>query len=79
VAAIAFRHAGVEWINYDVQQSRSTGLEWTAFVEGSSPRELALFGWPAPGHAVWSDELLDQTALRYPKLDLEPWREALTK
>jgi hypothetical protein len=79
VAAIAFRHAAVEWINYDVQQSRSTGSEWTAFVEGSSPRELALFGWPPPGHAVWTHDLLDRTALRYPKLDLEPWRQALQK
>ena len=77
VAAIAFKNAGVEWINYDVQQSRSTGLEWTAFAEGSTPRELALFGWPLPGHPVWTERLLDQTAQRYPTLDLGPWRAAL--
>jgi hypothetical protein len=76
LAAIAFKRAEAEWINYDVQQSRSTGLEWTAFVEGATPRELALFGWPPPGHAVWTEKLLDQTARRYPALDLSPWREA---
>jgi hypothetical protein len=76
LAAIAFKRAEAEWINYDVQQSRSTGLEWTRFVEGSTPRQLALFGWPPPGHAVWTEKLLDQTAQRYPALELGPWWEA---
>jgi hypothetical protein len=30
----------------------SSGTEWTRFVEGSTPRQLALFGWPPPGHPV---------------------------
>jgi len=77
VVAVAFKHAEVEWIGYDTQQSRSTGIEWTAFVEGSTPRELDLFGWPPPGHPVWSERLLDQTQQRYPALDLGPWRAAL--
>jgi Phytanoyl-CoA dioxygenase (PhyH) len=77
VLAVAFKNAGVEWINYDVQQSRSTGIEWTVFVEGSNPRQLALFGWPAPGHPVWTERLIEQTQQRYPRLDLGPWRRAL--
>ena len=66
VVAVAFKNAEVEWIGYDTQQSRSTGMEWTLFVEGSTPRELALFGWPAPGHPVWNERLLDRTQERYP-------------
>ncbi len=77
VAAVAFKHAEVEWIGYDTQQNRSTGIEWTVFVEGSTPRELALFGWPPPGHPVWDERLLRQTQERYPALDLAPWRAAL--
>jgi hypothetical protein len=77
VLAIAFKQAGIEWIAYDSPQSRSTGMEWTVFVEGSTPRELELFGWPPPGHAVWTERLLEQTQQRYPALDLAPWREAL--
>jgi hypothetical protein len=76
-AAIAFKHSGQDWIGYDTQQSRSTGPEWTAFVEGSTPRELELFGFPPPGHPIWTEELLDHTAFRYPALDLQPWREWL--
>jgi hypothetical protein len=26
---------------------------------------------------VWTGRLLEQTAMRYPELDLGPWREAL--
>jgi hypothetical protein len=35
-----------------------------------------LFGFPPPGHEVWTDEMLDLTQERYPKLDLAPWRAA---
>ena len=64
VVAIAFKNAGTDWIGYDTQQSRSTGAEWTAFVEASTPRQLALFGWPAPGHPVWDARLLERTQER---------------
>ncbi len=77
VLAVAFKNAAVEWIGYDTQQSRSTGMEWTVFVEGSTERELALFGWPAPGHPVWDERLLERTQQRYPQLDLSRWRRAL--
>jgi hypothetical protein len=78
VVAVAFKNAATEWIGYDTQQSRSTGTEWTVFVEGSTPRELALFGWPAPGHPVWNERLLARTQERYPALDLGPWRAGLS-
>lgn len=77
VLSIAFKNAETEWIGYNTQQSVSTGIEWTVFVEGSTPRELALFGWPAPGHPVWNERLIMRTQQRYPQLDLGPWRSAL--
>jgi hypothetical protein len=73
----SYKVAGAEWIGYHAQQSRSTSPEWVSFVEGSSPRELELFGFPPPGHEIWSSSLLDATARRYPRLDLCPWRDAL--
>jgi hypothetical protein len=77
VLALAFKRAGQDWIGYDQQQSRSTGAPWTTFVEGSTPRELELFGFPPPGHPVWSEGLLAETARRYPGLDLSPWSAEL--
>jgi len=77
VASIAFKNAAVDWIGYNTQQSVSTSIEWTTFVEGSTPRELALFGWPPPGHPVWNERLIEQTQQRYPALDLGSWLAAL--
>jgi hypothetical protein len=77
VLALAFKRAGHEWIGYDQAQSRSTGPEWTRFAQACSPRELELFGFPPPGHPIWTAALLDETGIRYPKLDLGPWRRAL--
>ncbi len=76
---VSFKSAGQDWIGYDAMQSRANSLEWDAFAEASAPNELALFGFPLPGHPIWDDALLDATALRYPKLDLTPWRDALAR
>ena len=74
---VSYRVAACEWVGYSTAQSRATSPDWAAFVEGSTPRELSLFGFPPPGDPVWDATLLDATATRYPKLDLAPWRAAL--
>ena len=74
---ISYKLAGQEWVGYHAFQSRANWPDMATFVEGSTPKELALFGFPRPGHAVWDTELLDATAARYPGLDLTPWREAI--
>ena len=75
--AVAFKAAGQDWIGYHTMQSRATSPAWTGFVESCTPRELALFGFPPPGHPIWTTALLEATADRYPRLDLDPWRAAL--
>ncbi|HEV3366909.1 MAG TPA: hypothetical protein VG054_05545 [Acidimicrobiales bacterium] len=75
--AVAFKGAGQDWIGYSQAQSQSTDPEWTTFAERSTPRELELFGFPPPGHPIWTEALVEGTALRYPRLDLSPWRAAL--
>ena len=74
---VSFKHAGHEWIGFHTQQSRSSSPEWVGFVEGSTARELELFGFPPPGHPIWTAQVLDATAEKYPNLDLSAWREAL--
>lgn len=34
------------------------------------------FGFPPPGHPYWTPTTLAGMALRYPGLDLAPWRPA---
>ena len=74
---VSYKHAAQDWIGFHVMQSRSADPGWDRFVEGSTPRQLELLGFPPPGHAIWDAELIEATAVRYPNLDLRPWREAL--
>jgi hypothetical protein len=74
----SYKHAGQDWVGYHTMQSRSTSPHWVRFVEASTPDELALFGFPPPGHPIWSTELLEATQRLYPRLDLAPWRRPLT-
>ncbi len=73
----SFKVPGQDWVGYTAWQSRAVSPEWTSFAEGSTPEELALFGFPPPGHAVWTPERVEATARLYPKLDLTPWSSAL--
>jgi hypothetical protein len=73
----SFKRADYEWINYTGYQSRSTHPNWTQLVGECTPRQLEVFGFPKPGHPVWTQELLSVTAERYPSLDLSPWQAAL--
>jgi hypothetical protein len=74
---VGFKGGDQRWIGFHAMQSRATAPAWVAFVERSTPRQLALFGFPEPGHPIWDAELLEETATLYPKLDLTPWRELI--
>ena len=52
--ALAFKRTGQDWIGYSSPQSHSTSPDWVRFAEASTPRELELFGFPPPGHEVWT-------------------------
>ena len=77
VLVVAFKRAGLDWIGYHAVPPKSTHPGWIRFVEGATPRELELFGFPPPGHPVWTNDLISDTQLRYPDLDVAPWRHAL--
>src|SRR5207249_2941778 len=70
---VSFKVAGQDWVGFHSPQSRANSPDWVAFAETCTPVELALFGFPSPGHPIWDDDLLAATAARYPSLDLEPW------
>jgi hypothetical protein len=76
---VSYKRADVDWIGYHSIQPRTTHPGWAQFVGEATPRQLELFGWPPPGHPVWTDELLSATKERYPALDDAPWRNALRR
>ncbi len=73
----SYRRTGQDWIGFHAFQSRNAAFEWTALAEELTPRQLALFGFPEPGHEIWTAELVESTQELYPKMDLTPWRDAL--
>ncbi len=73
----SYKLTGQDWVGYHTMQSRATSPHWVAFVEASTPDELALFGFPPPGHPIWSEALIDATQRLYRGLDTGPWRAML--
>jgi hypothetical protein len=71
---VSFKRATHDWVGFHSPQARANSMASVTFVEGSTPRELALLGFPEPGHPIWTDEMVALTAARYPGLDLTPWR-----
>jgi hypothetical protein len=71
---VNYRRAEAEWGNRHAWADRSHEPAWYRFVEYASPRQLELFGFPPPGHPYWTAHTLAGVALRYPGLDLSPWR-----
>ena len=55
--ALAFKRAGQDWIGYTAHQSKSSSPRLGRVRRRSTPRELELFGFPPPGHEIWTAEL----------------------
>jgi hypothetical protein len=74
---VNFRPAAAEWHDRHAWAGRSYNPDWSRFVARATPRQLELFGFPAPGHDFWTTETVDRLAERYTKLEVSPWRDAL--
>ena len=48
--------------------------EMQAFLERTTPRQREVLGFPQPDDAYWNDETRAAVALRYPKMDMAPYR-----
>ena len=77
VLVIGFKLAGHDWISFDAHGPIVNSGDFKRFVADCSPRDLALFGVPAPGHPLWTTATVAAYAERFPGLDVTPWRNAL--
>ncbi|MEV4622286.1 phytanoyl-CoA dioxygenase family protein [Asanoa sp. NPDC049573] len=71
---LCFRPASVHWGQRVGWAVRSFLDPWVDFVARATPRQLGALGFPPPGHPYWAAETLAGMALRYPGLDLTPYR-----
>jgi hypothetical protein len=72
-----FRPAAADWHDRHPWANRSYNPHWYRFVARATPRQLALFGFPLPGHPFWTRTTVELLAQRYTALDVSPWRDAL--
>jgi ectoine hydroxylase-related dioxygenase (phytanoyl-CoA dioxygenase family) len=73
---VGFKPRHAEWGGYQAWPFKGFSTELRNFVQQATPRQLAVFGIPAPGHPYWTDETLAGVSARYPGLDMSPWRAA---
>jgi ectoine hydroxylase-related dioxygenase (phytanoyl-CoA dioxygenase family) len=73
---VAYKPAAAEWVNYHSWAVKGFSPEWHTFVSRASPAQLAVLGFPPPGHPYWTVETLAGVAGRYPHLDMTPWTAA---
>jgi ectoine hydroxylase-related dioxygenase (phytanoyl-CoA dioxygenase family) len=75
---VSFRHRDAGWGGYQAWPFKGFSPELSKYVQGATPRQLALFGIPLPGHPYWDETTIAGVQARYPGLDMSPWRAALT-
>ena len=76
VMVVAFKPAGLDWIGFDAHPPLISNRDFVQFASTCTPAELALFGVPLPGHEFWTPTMVDELALMYPGLNVEPWQDA---
>jgi hypothetical protein len=74
----SYRLADAEWSQYQAWAFKGFSTEWHNFVQASGPTELALVGFPKPGHPYWTEDTIRRVNARYPGLDMTAWRSALS-
>jgi len=70
---VSYRPAAVEWGGYQAWPFKGFSPEWHNFVAISTPSQLAVLGFPPPGHPYWTDDTIAGVGARYPGLDMSPW------
>jgi hypothetical protein len=75
---VAYKPVATDWLGYHAWPFHAEGMAWNRFVQDATPRQLAVLGFPEPGHPYWTEETLRGVSARYPRLDMAPWFEALS-
>ena len=70
-----WRSAAHAFQGYQQWSSKGESEELQRFVARAQPRQREVLGFPRPGDPYWDDETLDAVALRYPGMDVGPYRK----
>jgi ectoine hydroxylase-related dioxygenase (phytanoyl-CoA dioxygenase family) len=76
---MSFLAAGARWAGQMSFQRSGGTPEMDHFLLHATPTERELVGFPPVDDAYWNDETLEGVAIRYPDMDMTPYREAYAR
>lgn len=71
---MVWRAAGHNFQGYHHWPQKGEDPALQAFIESCTPRQREVLGFPKPGDAYWTKETLAGVKLRYPKMDVKPYK-----
>ena len=71
---VDFQARGTTW-GGKMSWPKQSPQRWSKLIPQCTVRERDLFGFPRPGHPYWNEQTLADVALRYPGLDIGPYRD----
>lgn len=74
---VDFEPRGIAWTGKMAWPSQSLSADWTEAMARMSPTQRTLFGFPVPGDPYWDSQTLRDVGMRYPAMDMAPYRGAL--
>jgi hypothetical protein len=74
-----YRKAGCEWMGWRAFPQQGLDPAMSRFLQRATVRQRTVIGFPAPGHAYWTEQTLAGVAARYPEMDMAPYREAMAQ
>lgn len=77
VMIAGYQQRGLPWAGPSKWPEMGHLAQFREVLELATPRERELFGFPSVGHEYWNEQTLADIQLRYPKMDMTPYREAV--
>lgn len=71
---VDFQPRGAPWTGKMAWPNHALTPEWVDSMVRMTPRERCLFGFPAPGDEYWDPQTVRDVGLRYPGMDMDPYR-----
>ena len=71
-----YKAADASWTNKHAFGHLGQRPEMIEFVTNVDPATRTLLDIPAPGHPYWTDQTIDDMEVRYPGIDMSPYRAA---
>lgn len=71
---LVWRSGAHNFAGYHLWSRMGENPDLQRFIERATPRQREVLGFPTPGDPYWTPETREAVALRYPRMDLSPYK-----